>query len=158
MSKARTVTLTITAPRMGAVREWLREYGGKAPRDARAALAAYARAVLVSNSDWDGVPLAVALVSAWTPAREKAGGTADVLLCNVRKALLELDAYLAANGGAEYRQAFDATYRDCRKYPASAALPVLVAHIAGCLEVVAAHLELPNDGDGTAEDSLLMLM
>lgn len=71
MTRARTITLTVTAPAMGAVRDWLREQGATPPRDPRAALFAYARAVLVSNSDWDGVPLAVALVKA---AAESPGG------------------------------------------------------------------------------------
>lgn len=71
MTRACTITLTVTAPSMGAVRDWLREQGAKPPRDPYAALFAYACCVLLSNSDWDGVPLRVALV---TGAAESPGG------------------------------------------------------------------------------------
>ncbi len=66
MTRPVTITLTITAPDMGAVRDWLREHSGSAPRAAGDALWRYAFAVLVSNSEWDGVPVTV--------TRKEAGG------------------------------------------------------------------------------------
>lgn len=84
--------------------------------------------------------------------------SAHVLLCETRKALRELHEHLEETQGDAYAAEFCAAYRERIKYPATAALPVLVAHIAGCLEALAVTLDLPNDADGSAEDDLLMLM
>jgi hypothetical protein len=54
-----SITVTINTGNMDAIRDWLREYAGRAPRDALKALWAYTLCQMRSNNEWDGVPIAI---------------------------------------------------------------------------------------------------
>jgi hypothetical protein len=89
----------------------------------------------------------------------------EALLCDVRKALFDLHQHLAETGaagfsGVAYSSRFRLLYGELVTPPTTMGgnVPVLMAELAANLEAVAVALELPNDCDGTAEDSLLMVM
>lgn len=60
-----SVVVKVTADQVGPIREWMREHGrpgsSRLPREAL--LAEYVACQLISNSDWEGVELAVEAVS-----------------------------------------------------------------------------------------------
>jgi hypothetical protein len=120
---------------------WFEEYG--------ASLAFWERAALVETR----------LVR--TRAQQKGGGAmneTEILMCEARKALVYLDMHLLQSADAAYRPAFDTAYVEALRFPVAAPLPVLMAQTAAGLEAVAAALDLPNDTDGSAEDSFLTLI
>jgi hypothetical protein len=59
VTRATSITITITAPDMGAVREWLAQHGPARPRKNNAALWLYVRCQLESAGEWDGVFLSM---------------------------------------------------------------------------------------------------
>lgn len=57
------VHCTVTFPDMKAVKEWLREHQGSAARSNLNAAEDCLRAFIVSNADWDNIPLTCSCVA-----------------------------------------------------------------------------------------------
>lgn len=53
------VTVAVETDDMDAVRDWLEEYAGGSVADDQEALTDYVTVVLISNSEYDGVPIRI---------------------------------------------------------------------------------------------------
>lgn len=71
------VHCTVTFPDMTAVRDWLSDVGGPVPRSNAAAACRYVETVIVTNSDWDHVPIACSCEALKPTQQPTKGNTHD---------------------------------------------------------------------------------